>query len=1063
MTLNGSQRKQVHTALVAAFDQPGLAMLLLQELDQELDTVAGGKNKAEVVLNLIAWAERQNCISALIAGALRQNPRNPQLVALAQAAATWPLAQPDEPVERAAGPPYQGLAFFDVDDASRFFGREALTAELLTLLRSGRFLAVVGASGSGKSSVVRAGVVPALQAGAAIPGSQRWSIFVITPTSHPLKALAAALTQDAASLTVQATLMDDLAQEPRSLDLFAARWAAKTGAPRLVIVVDQFEELFSLCQDGAERRQFIDNLLTAAAPDGLVTVILTLRADYYVNCAAFDNLRRALERGQRYIGPMAREELRAAIEKPAQLGGWELEEGLVELMLDDVDDQPGALPLLSHALLETWKRRSGRRLLHAGYAAAGGVRGAIAHTAEAWFVALSSEQQALAHTIFSRLTFVSEDMQTLRRRVLLAELVAGEQGPAIASLLAHLQDARLVTSGKAPSAVPGAPASTISEDAIYVEVTHEAVIREWPRLRTWINDNRLWLRVHQMIDEDCREWAQAGQDASYLYGSRRLDQALQWAASRIGELSSDERLFLAQSLIAVSKQDGAAGYYEHACERLRLAATLQPKLAAAHLELYTLALDQRDLATAFAAHEDLRAAQPECGLLPPSLMAECIVDVSDFGPVYLSRCREPGGADTLLAVTLARWPSSERGDTAAQLRAHYAALHSLHIAPLRDIGYWQGRYYLVSDYVAGQTLQARLEQTAPLAAAAAVSLVAALGTALVEGHAHQLWHLGLHPVNVLLTATGPVLVRYGEARLRQELLGPDAPLRPVTPYLAPEQRQGEAGNAASDIYTLGMLAQQLLTGQAPDVRLPVRPSRASRRYDVAFDEWVAHATHPKPAERFATSTQMMEEWGLISGQARRSLLTMLHSGLAGLDRGAQELRRGRLRYAIFLLAGLTLIAEALLPPGPVHHLTRFLLLLIPVAYLLATLFYWQARLKTRQTGAVALVQTGAGVGLMVALLLSGLLARGAHDGKLPVTAGNLPAGEDVVLFLSGATAYAVVLGLAMLLTLQFADHLPGLRRLRPIHVVYGVALAWCLYLVLAWFFPPLALIFRTSV
>ena len=291
------------------------------------------------------------------------------------------------------------MQYFDVADAADFFGREALTAELVGYLRDHSLLAVVGASGSGKSSLVRAGLIPALEQGQPLAdgtqppkGSDRWLKHIITPTVKPLESLAASLTQDSESVTATATLIDDLVKDPRSLHLYARRLLSRPGSgSRLLLVVDQFEELFTLCKDKAQRKAFVDALLTAACPDegascvpaqSVVSVVWTLRADFYAHCAEFENLRAALQDYQRYIGAMSQEELRRVIEEPAKRGGWELEPGLVEMLLQDVGDEPGALPLLSHALLETWKRRRGRIMTLAGYAASGRVQGAIAKTAD---------------------------------------------------------------------------------------------------------------------------------------------------------------------------------------------------------------------------------------------------------------------------------------------------------------------------------------------------------------------------------------------------------------------------------------------------------------------------------------------------------------------------------------------------------------------------------------------------------------------------------------------------------------------------------------------------------
>ena len=255
-------------------------------------------------------------------------------------------------------PPFKGLSFFDEADADLFFGREELTAQLVAQVGEClapdhgqyRLLTVIGASGSGKSSIVRAGLVPALRSLAppaegalarSALGSQpafRDSIYVITPTARPLEALAISLTRTADSVTATAALMDDLACDPRSLHLAAARIAHLGGASHVLLVVDQFEELFSLCHGEAERKAFVDNLLYAAQVPGPTIIVIALRADFYAQCAPFENLRQALCERQQYIGAMSPEELRRAIEEPARHGGWTFEPGLVDLLLHEVGD-----------------------------------------------------------------------------------------------------------------------------------------------------------------------------------------------------------------------------------------------------------------------------------------------------------------------------------------------------------------------------------------------------------------------------------------------------------------------------------------------------------------------------------------------------------------------------------------------------------------------------------------------------------------------------------------------------------------------------------------------------
>ncbi len=377
---------------------------------------------------------------------------------------------------------------------------------------------MIGASGSGKSSLVRAGVIPALRKGRTLldgsqppEGSENWHVHVITPTAHPIEALALELTRNSESVTAAATLMDDMLQDSRSLALYLARQYPKE---HILLVLDQFEELFTLCRDEFEREAFIDNLLGTIQPGGeRITLILTLRADFYAHLAQYPELRDAVAQQQEYIGPMTMEELRRAIEEPARRAHWEFEPGLVDLILRDVGEEPGALPLLSHALLETWKRRAGHTLTLKGYADAGGVRGAIAHTAETLYQSLSAEEQAIARDIFLRLTELGEGTEDTRRRASFDELVSHAEDRRSTPVLNALADARLVT---------------LSEDT--AEVAHEALIREWPTLREWLNQDREGLKLHRRLTEAAYEWELLGRDPGAFYRGAHLAQAREWAA-----------------------------------------------------------------------------------------------------------------------------------------------------------------------------------------------------------------------------------------------------------------------------------------------------------------------------------------------------------------------------------------------------------------------------------------------------------------------------------------------------------------------------------------------------
>ncbi|MBP7692541.1 MAG: CHAT domain-containing protein, partial [Anaerolineales bacterium] len=449
----------------------------------------------------------------------------------------------DEEAPAPGEPPFKGLQYFSEHDADKFYGRELLTAKLAGKLRTSRFLPViVGSSGSGKSSVIRAGVIPALKRGGALAdgtlppeGSATWPAYLLTPTARPLQALAAALTRDTESLSATTTLIDDLRIDPRALHLHVLKHLNRSQGSRLLVVVDQFEEVFTLCKDDAERRAFIDNLLYAASEtaDGPTVVIIVLRADFYAHCAQYANLREAVANRQEFVGPMSPEELRRAIEEPARAGGWDLEPGLVDLILKEVGQEPGALPLMQHALLETWKRRRGRLVTLRGYHEAGGIHGAIAKTAQAIYQALPPAQQAVAQRLFLQLVELGEGAQDTRRRARLEELSPRpEDRPSVDQVLKKLVDNRLV----------------VTTDTT-AEVAHEALIREWPQLREWIDHNREGLRIHRDLSKTAQDWEYLLRESGVLYRGLRLVQALEWAAEPLNaqQTTDLEREFLAAS------------------------------------------------------------------------------------------------------------------------------------------------------------------------------------------------------------------------------------------------------------------------------------------------------------------------------------------------------------------------------------------------------------------------------------------------------------------------------------------------------------------------------------
>jgi WD40 repeat protein/DNA-binding SARP family transcriptional activator len=394
--------------------------------------------------------------------------------------------------------PFKGLASFEADDAPYFFGRERLVAELVARLVGAPLLGVVGASGSGKSSVVRAGLLPALGSGV-LPGSQAWPRTCIRPGAHPLRELHKAV--------------DGLGTHGR-----------------FVLAVDQFEETFTTCRDEDERTAFIGELVRATRGDAGAIVVIAIRADFYGRCAAYPELARLLAANHVLVGWMGREELARTIVCPAERVGLRVEQELVKHLVDDVEHEPGALPVLSAALLELWQNRDGRRLRLAAYEHTGGVRGAVARLADDAYGRLDEEQRALARRVLLQLVDVRDDGSVERRRVPLAELDA-EGNADVTPVLGLLADRRLLT---------------ISDDA--AELAHEALLREWPLLRGWIEDDLEGLRVHRSLRSSAREWREVDRDDGALYRGARLQEARSWSNRGEATLTGLEREFLTASL-----------------------------------------------------------------------------------------------------------------------------------------------------------------------------------------------------------------------------------------------------------------------------------------------------------------------------------------------------------------------------------------------------------------------------------------------------------------------------------------------------------------------------------
>ena len=466
--------------------------------------------------------------------------------------------------------PYLGLKTFQPEDAPLFFGRTAKVQELIDRLRNNfgtpkeeRFLALIGASGSGKSSLALAGLIPSLQRGE-LPASAKWPPVRCRPGTRPWENLQIALStnnQIALHMAVLPTLIIRPEDEQRRLHLTAQ--LALHDQPenhRLFILIDQFEEIFTLCNDEGARRQLIDNVLYATnVAGGRTIVVLTMRADFYGQCASYPGLRAAIADHQSLIGPLSEEELREAIEFPAQLAGGELEPGLMELLLADMKGQAGALPFLEHALFKLWEMRDGRRLTAKAYTEMGRLGGALdAHAEEFFTKTLSVEEQSLCRQLLVDLVHPGEGAADTKKRVSLDDVAPTD---AVRAVLKKLADARLVTTDRDDR-----------PEAAQAELAHEALISGWRRLSEWVNENREKSRLKERLLDSGREWQKSSKKEDFLYRGAQLATAEEIFGSS-EELPKIGREFLEASIAARKRTQEEKQREQRGRQRLLAAAS----------------------------------------------------------------------------------------------------------------------------------------------------------------------------------------------------------------------------------------------------------------------------------------------------------------------------------------------------------------------------------------------------------------------------------------------------------------------------------------------------------
>ncbi|NUT46994.1 MAG: hypothetical protein HOV94_06670 [Saccharothrix sp.] len=469
--------------------------------------------------------------------------------------------------------PYAGLAAFQRADAEWFFGREQLVEDLCDRVARGRFHAVCGPSGVGKSSVLRAGLLARMET-EGLPTGPVITVL-ITPGAHPLEECAGQLAARTGKTVGQ--VHADLVADPRNLHRTVLELLAdQSSDAEVLLMVDQFEEVFTLCQDRGERARFITALVAAAEADNSRTrVVVGIRSDFYTRCSDHPQLAAALSDSQVLVGPMTPEQLRRAVCEPAVRAGSRVENALLAEIMAAAAGQPGALPPVSHALLETWKRRRGNTLTLAGYRAAGGIEGALARTAENVYVGFSAAQQKLARELFLRLTALGEGTEDTRRRIARDEL---DDSAELDVVLTGLADARLITLEESTA-----------------QLAHETLIGGWPRLRRWLTEDRERLRTHRRLTDATHTWTALGEDPGALYRGARLAAAREWADRDDNQerLTSAERAFLRASDQAENAEQQAK---TRRLRQLRLLTVGLAVLLVAATTLGIVALQQREQA-----------------------------------------------------------------------------------------------------------------------------------------------------------------------------------------------------------------------------------------------------------------------------------------------------------------------------------------------------------------------------------------------------------------------------------------------------------------------------------
>lgn len=761
------------------------------------------------------------------------------------------------PVLRPSGCPWPGLAAYNASDALLFAGRERLIAELVARVASSSLVALVGNSGSGKSSVVRAGLMPALADGV-LPGSAGWRQLVMRPGGHPMRELA----------RVAIGGRDRHWQVSEDLGSLLERGLrGEAGHERVVLVVDQFEEVWTAGEEPGERQQFLDTVAELAVC-GRVLIVLVIRSDFVGELADHPALASLVGEGTVLVGAPRDAEVRRAVLLPAQRCGLVLETGLVDAVVDDAGREPGVLPLLSTAMSRLWQRRVGETLTLRDYVADGGLSGAIARLAEDHFSSLSLAEQAATRVVLLRLAGPGDGEGVVRRRAALTELVAIEV-PGVADVVQKLASARLVT---------------VSEG--HAEVAHEALFRDWPRLRGWLDMDATSRDLLRRLTADAAEWEAHGRDETALWRGTRLLAGTEAAQARSSEVTTREREFLAAAQERTEAEQRSA-------ERRAQAAALQNRRLRRLLSGLAVLLVLALLAglTAWRAQQEAAAsrASADAKRLAATSLTEQYLDLALLSAVEAVRSERSPETTGALLTLLGRLP-----DVVTQVRSEDRFLGGSMSADRRTMLLWENRPVLKAldaqsgrvrwkASLPGQVATASQSPDGELIAAAVLtpesptvvfldaangSEVSRLSSSDINGMLAQLVWLTSGQLAVLTTAGVEVIDPTG-SRLsdpiswQEQSLPEGSIMRPFGP------------------------AQLIVSGPQSSVAVVDVEGRKARRTGLTGevlaaspDGSVAAVTTPGPATRDARPTLTLVDTGTWEPLSRTAELPGLHGGVA---------------------------------------------------------------------------------------------------------------------------------------------------------------------------------------